>query len=174
MYVFSCDTLRDTMWYYIDCYGGKQLFITRKRNQTWYKLMDLAQPVRFIYQKDDPIGYVVDNELSGLIDSLKQLSETGQNNFLERIRMAAGVLCNQMEIHFAGIGRVAGRSCLKIYLARFKKQVWYWKKIILKTMTELSDGSFETIEAHDVKIDLPLADSLFLIPHKQWQKVNLD
>ncbi|MBP7460696.1 MAG: hypothetical protein KBA26_05360 [Candidatus Delongbacteria bacterium] len=163
------ESVRDTLWSYIDCYGGKQMMLTRNRSgRNWKKITDLKHPYRYIFADHDTLGYVEDNSLAGLIDSLKDLSPQKKDKFFSRIQAAAAILSQDWGIRMAGIGRVCGQSCLKLYIEQIRKYVWYWKHLILKTETRLPSGDREIVEAIRLEVDIPLADSLFIVPKRNW------
>lgn len=168
------EDVRDTLWSYIDCYGGKQMVLTRNlQGRIWKKITDIKHSNRYIFSDRDSLGFIEKNELAHLIDSLQGLTSLKLDDFLGKIKMTSALLSQNWAIRLAGIGRVCGKSCLKLYIGQIHKYVWYWKHLILKTETLLPSGGHEVVEAVKIEVDIPLPDSLFFIPKRTWHQKQI-
>lgn len=166
------NSAKDSFYYKIDCYGGKQTFQFEKDKKHWKKLIDLSQDNVFLFNNKDSIGFLEANKWKCLTDSINSLPELKKNDFFSQVKLAAGLLSNEWGIHFAGIGHVAGKSCIKVHLEQLNKTIWFWKKLILKTETIFPNDDIEIVEAVSFKVDIPIPDSSFHLPYKKWQKTS--
>jgi len=167
-YIFKRNNnIYDSLFFYADCWGFKQVIIKNK----WKKIVDIKNKYIFIFKDDKNTGFVEPNHLMFFLDSLNKLTEDKKEGFFNKVKLAGSILSNQMGIRFAGIGRVAGKLCVKLYIDKLDKKVWYWKKIVLKTEEYLKNGDIEVIEATDIKVNCKIPANFFKIPKNiKWQK----
>jgi len=159
----------DSLSYFIECYGAKQVTYYKKNDTIWKKVIDLSSKYTYYYNNMDSVGFMIDNQLFGLVDSLKSLNQPERENFFSQLKLAAAFMSKKMKIYFAGIGRVCGKLCAKIYIEKIEKMIWYWKKLVLKTeKIDALNQKITLYQADSMKIDLNLTDTIFQIPNLKW------